>query len=416
MSVPEGWTKSTLGDRSKLVTSGSRGWAKFYADEGSPFYRITNLRRSSITPDVTELKRVKLPPKVQKKHRTKLQAGDLLISITAELGVIGFIKSAPVQDSYINQHVALVRPETTDTDPSFLAYLLASEPYRRRFWRMNDSGAKAGLNLPSVRSIGLTLPPLPEQRRIAEILGTWDRAIAVQEALIRTAEAQKTALMQQLLTPTRRLPGFTDEWEVVRLGDLGKISSAGVDKKVVDGETPVRLLNFTDVFSREVIFDADLDHEVSAPDSKVRKCNVLAGDVFFTPTSETPDDIGISAVAGEDMPGVTYSYHVVRLRPNRRLDPAYARYAFTIDGFRRQAVRVAQGSGQRYVISQDMLRDMTILVPTVEEQRAIGAAMNSVSDYIDQLKADLTHLRAEKTALMQQLLTGKRRVRVEEAA
>ena len=91
-----------------------------------------------------------------------------------------------------------------------------------------------------LKKIKLPVPPMGEQRKIAEILGAWDEAIEKQSRLIERLEVRKRALMQRLLTGRTRLPGFTTPWQKIKLGEIGTITSAGVDKKINDGEVPVR--------------------------------------------------------------------------------------------------------------------------------------------------------------------------------
>ncbi|KAF0740206.1 Cell filamentation protein Fic [Aphis craccivora] len=129
--------------------------------------------------------------------------------------------------------------------------------------------------------------------------------------------------------------------------DIGEIKSAGVDKKIVEGEIPVRLLNFTDVFKKTFIFSNDINHWVTAPYAKVDGCSVLKGDVFFTPSSETRDEVGMSAVIATDIDSCCYSYHIVRFRIKEVWDLNFKAFAFSTPSFRRQVSLLADGSGQR---------------------------------------------------------------------
>ena len=268
------------------------------------------------------------------------------------------------------------------------------------------------INKSEFENIKLAVPPMEEQRKIAEILGVWDEAIEKQSRLIEKLELRKRALMQRLLTGRTRLPGFNTSWQKVKLGEIGKISSAGVDKKVNEGEVPVRLLNFVDVFYRDFIYNDELTHWVTAKPIKVEQCSVQKGDIFFTPSSEMPTDIALSAVAMEDMEGVVYSYHIVRLRLHIEMDLYYRAYAFKTDEFYKQAERICDGSGQRYVISQDGFRNMSIHLPPISEQKAIAEVLTAADNEIDIHRKKLDALRLQKRGLMQQLLTGKTRVKI----
>ena len=290
-------------------------------------------------------------------------------------------------------------------------YLYFKITYEQLF-RIADTSTIPQINNKHIIPYKICLPPLKEQRKIAEILGVWDEAIEKQSRLIEKLELRKRALMQRLLTGRTRLPGFTTPWQKVKLGEIGKISSAGVDKKVNEGEVPVRLLNFVDVFYRDFIYNDELTHWVTAKPIKVEQCSVQKGDIFFTPSSEMPTDIAISAVAMEDMKGVVYSYHIVRLRPHIEMDLHYRAYAFKTDEFYKQAERICDGSGQRYVISQDGFRNMSIHLPSLPEQKAIAEVLTTADKEIATHRKKLDALRLQKRGLMQQLITGKTRVKI----
>ena len=311
------------------------------------------------------------------------------------------------------------RVKSKNVDHSYLSKLVRSPLFLAHLHRYGGGSSINNLSQDALSEFTFRLPSLPEQRKMAEILRTWDRAIETVEALTANARTRKQALMQQLLPqgatpPKKRLPGFSGDWKRVNLGEIGAISSAGVDKKIVDGEEQVRLLNFLDAYNREFIRDDQLTHITTAPAAKVRKCDVRKGDIFFTPSSETRDDIAFAAVAAEDMPGVVYSYHVVRFRPLKPLDLKFSAYLFQTDNFKRQAYRLGDGSGQRYVISQTNFRKMEVSIPSVEEQEVIGLLLSDQSEAIGDYENQLAALRREKAALMQQLLTGKRRVKLDD--
>ena len=149
----------------------------------------------------------------------------------------------------------------------------------------NETTGVPQLTVPQVASYKVLVPPLAEQEKIAEILSCWDDAIEQLTDLIAEKKQQKKAIMQKLLTGKQRLPGFNKPWKNVKLGDVGKITSAGVDKKIIEGEKKVRLLNYMDVYRNTFITDNTLSMVVSAPDKKIINCNLNKGDIFFTPSS-----------------------------------------------------------------------------------------------------------------------------------
>jgi type I restriction enzyme S subunit len=170
--VPVAWEVVTLGDVSMFVTSGSRGWAKYYSETGAAFIRIGNLTRHTIEINWADLQRVE-PPVSAEGERTRLLAGDILMSITADLGMVA-VTPADVEEAYINQHIALIRPAHTEVLSNFVAYWLSSECGQMQVQAFNDASIKAGMNLTNVRSIILPKPSLQEQADISDALVSLD--------------------------------------------------------------------------------------------------------------------------------------------------------------------------------------------------------------------------------------------------
>jgi len=192
------WEEKQIGDLNPFVTSGSRGWAAYYSDAGSLFVRITNLSRESIILDLTDSKFVKLPATASEGVRTQLKMGDLLISITADIGIIGYIDTSIPSPAYINQHIALVRFEAPNVLSKFVAYFLAGENSQRLFRASTDNGTKAGMNLTAIQNLNFLLPSFSEQQRIADCLTSLDELIAAQAEKIEALKTQKKGLMQGL--------------------------------------------------------------------------------------------------------------------------------------------------------------------------------------------------------------------------
>ena len=196
--VPKAWDVVTLESVSHTVTSGSRDWARFYADSGALFVRIGNLTREHINFRYESTIYVR-PPRNADGQRTRLESGDILISITADLGIIGVVPDG-MGEAYINQHIALVRPNLSIINPRFVGHYLASPVAQTNISKLNDSGAKAGLNLPTIRSLITAKPIGDEQDVIATRLDEIDKRI--QNATTESAKLRelKSGLMDDLLT------------------------------------------------------------------------------------------------------------------------------------------------------------------------------------------------------------------------
>ncbi|MCO5253850.1 MAG: restriction endonuclease subunit S [Bacteroidetes bacterium] len=270
---------------------------------------------------------------------------------------------------------------------------------------LSNTGNQENLSGELIKKILIPLPPTKaEQSAIATALSDADALINSLEKLIAKKRNIKQGAMQQLLQPK-------EGWLNKSLGEIGEITGAGVDKLIVEGETPVRLVNYMDVFNRDFIYSKELNHWVTAPSHKANKCSVKQGDIFFTPSSEMRYDIAVSAVAMEDIPDAVYSYHLVRLRLFEDWDLNFRTYIFKTKYFLGQAEQICEGSGKRYVITLPKFRSMKIFYPpTKEEQTRIATILSDMDAEIATLEAKLEKYRKVKLGMMQNLLTGKIRL------
>ncbi|EGR4314335.1 restriction endonuclease subunit S [Vibrio cholerae] len=412
--VPNGWKSVRLNKLSEFVTSGSRDWAQYYSDKGSKFIRMTNLPRDGIYLKLEDLKFVDVKSDSADGKRTSLQYGDILISITAELGKIGWVPDN-LGEAYINQHTALVRPKASKCDSKYIAYLLSSHTMNHRINRLNDSGAKAGLNLPTIRSIPLIIPPLPEQRKIAQILSTWDKAITTTERLIATSQQQKKALMQQLLTGKKRLLNpetgkvFEGEWEHGFLGNLCVFKGGSAFKERYQGQTDgdYPFIKVSDMnLPKNGKFIVQANNWLSADVAKEIKAKAFEkGAVVFA-------KVGAALLLNRRrilVQPTIIDNNMMAAIPNKKCHTEFLYQLMLMIDF---AKLVQDGAVPS--INQSDLSRFKITYPMLEEQQKIASVLTAADKEIELLQAKLAHFKKEKKALMQQLLTGKRRVKIEE--
>lgn len=162
----ESWEEKKGEEFFEYVTSGSRGWAKYYSDKGSIFVRMGNLNHGTIELDFSDIQYVELPDQVEG-QRSKLQKNDILISITADVGMIGLVRED--MDAYINQHVALARPKD-NLYAEFLAWYFVSDVGLKQMQNKQRGATKIGLGLQDIRNIILKIPTLPEQHEIVRFI------------------------------------------------------------------------------------------------------------------------------------------------------------------------------------------------------------------------------------------------------
>lgn len=203
------WEVVQLESVAEFVTSGARGWAQYYSAGGSTFLRIGNLTRSHINFRFDEIVFV-APPNKSDGKRTAVSTGDLLVSITADLGIIGVIPEG-FGEGYVNQHIALVRLFPAKVNSRYIGWFLSGRGGQAQFEKLNESGAKAGLNLPTIRNLLIPTTERAEQEKIAKILDTNSQKVRTLFLRLQKLRSLKTALMQDLLTgKVRVIPLLTE--------------------------------------------------------------------------------------------------------------------------------------------------------------------------------------------------------------
>lgn len=197
-NLPEGWKWVKSGELFEFVTSGSRGWAKFYSDKGAIFIRITNLDFDSLDLDLEESKiQYVNPPTNSEGIRTKVKEGDFLFSITGYLGM--FAIAPKLENAYVNQHVCLCRPKNGFIK-KYVGYWIISKSGGHHYLNINQKGAvKAGLTLDDIKNFPIPLPPLPVQEQIVSILESKLTVCDKLEETITNSLEQAETLRQSIL-------------------------------------------------------------------------------------------------------------------------------------------------------------------------------------------------------------------------
>ena len=195
VSNPKEWPIHQLMEYIEFLTSGSRGWAKYFTDDGEYFITIKNVKNCRITVD--DVQHI-LPPDNAEAKRTKVQEGDLLISITADLGRTGVVdREIAEHGGYINQHLTCIRFDKKQLNPLYVAYYMESDAGKMQFQAKNQSAVKAGLNFNSINSLRLMVPPLKLQNDFVKFVAQIDKSKAVVQKALDEAQTLFDNLMQQ---------------------------------------------------------------------------------------------------------------------------------------------------------------------------------------------------------------------------
>ena len=171
-----------------------------------------------------------------------------------------------------------------------------------------------------------------------------------------------------------------------KLGDIAKIEISGVDKKTIEGETPVRLCNFVDVYYNWAITKekAKSFMAASAKQTEIDKCSIGKGMVAITKDSETRDDIGVATYIADDFEDVLLGYHCALITPNPAVvDGKYLNAFMHTRYIQKYFENNASGSGQRYTLSNDTIGNIPVLIPSIEEQRTIGKVLADIDRKIE---------------------------------
>ena len=193
---PHGYPVHQLSDHIQFLTSGSRGWAQYCVDDGAEwFITIKNVKDCHIS--TMDMQAVNAPDNTEAK-RTRVQEGDLLISITADLGRTGVVTQEIAEHgAYINQHLTCIRLDRKVLEPLFVAYFMESAAGKEQFISKNQSAVKAGLNFNSINTLHLLVPPIGVQQQFLCFVSQVDKSKAAVQAALDKAQLLFDSLMQQ---------------------------------------------------------------------------------------------------------------------------------------------------------------------------------------------------------------------------
>lgn len=396
--IPQEWEVKRLGDIAQCFSGGTpKARNNEYYGGNIPFIRSGEIHQKDTELFLSEMG-------IEESSAKMVQKGDLLMAL---YGANSGDSAVSQIDGAINQAILCIRPRKLLV--SFLCpYLeLNKDMYISKYLQ----GGQGNLSGEIVLNYKIPVPPLAEQQKIAEILGTWDKAIEKQSQLIEQLTLRKRGLMQQLLSAKRRLPGFSEPWKKVRLGDIGSPYNGLSGKNKENFESgDACFIPYINIFLNERIDINNLESVEIGIEEHQNK--VKYGDIFFTVSSETPNEVGMSSVLLESLDNTYLNSFCFGYRLNDflTLSPFFATYLFRAEYFRHCMYILAQGS-TRFNISKSDVMNLKINVPSIEEQTAIAQILTAADREIELAQQKLELLRQQKRGLMQQLLTGKKRVK-----
>lgn len=416
--VPEGWKEVFLGD----VIDHRKGFAFNSSDfkpEGIRIIRISDTTRNSIHSE-NPVFLSEADAKGLEKYI--LAENDIILSTVGSRphlvdSMVGKAVKIPksVDGSLLNQNLVKLAPQANKLTREFLYEMLKKQRfifYISTLVRGNANQVSISLN--DLFKYSFILPPLPEQKKIAQILSTWDKAITTTEQLLANSQQQKKALMQQLLTGKKRL---LDENGVRFSGDFKRFNFSElleIDKKSLSSRTAPNFefdyISLSDVDAGGIASNLE-KHVFKLAPSRAKRI-VSVGDILFA--TVRPNLQGFARVKEQHKSCIASTgFAVLSPKTGTCIDYVY-HYLFGahISG---QINALVVGTNYPAINSSDV-GGLCIYCPSYEEQLRIANVLNSNDKFIFALQQKLEALKQEKKALMQQLLTGKRRVKVDEEA
>ncbi|QQM64663.1 restriction endonuclease subunit S [Pseudoalteromonas sp. LC2018020214] len=398
--IPTGWSRVKFSDvmsvRQGLQISISKR-LKVPTKTSKEYITIQSIKK---TEQVREY--VEAPTK-----RVTCSKEDVLMTRTGNTGIV----VTDVEGAFHNNFF-LMDFDRQQVDRNFLVNYLRSNRVQHLILTKAGASTIPDLNHKDFYSIEFPLAPLSEQRKIAKILSTWDKAISATERLIDNSKQQKKALMQQLLTGKKRLlddsgKPFEGEWEEIAVGDLGTIYSGGTpsttNKAYWDGG--IDWITPTDITKQDSVYIKSSVRKISYEGLKNSSAKLVPKGSLLVCTRAT---IGEMAITAHEM---CTNQGFKNIIPNKKTNIEFLFYLLTYQKYK----LVSKASGSTFLeLSKSAFESMKFRVPIIDEQQKIASVLNNADQEIELLEQQLADLKKEKKALMQQLLTGKRRVKVDD--
>lgn len=430
--VPTHWGIFPLKRDLDFLTSGSRGWADNYADDGDLFIRIGNLTRDAIHLDFSDVQRVIVPSGTEG-ARTKVKAGDILFSITAYLGSVAVVPDG-IETAYVSQHIALARVRRKLLVPKWVAYVTLSAVGKTYLETQAYGGTKIQLGLDDVANLLMTAPPLHEQTAIATFLdhetAKIDALVAEQEKLIALLKEKRQAVISHAVTkglnPNAPMKDSGIEWlgevparwEVTRIKrfveSLGQGWSPQCEGFPVENNEEWGVLKVGCVNGGR--FNPAENKTLPPAIEPPADLGILADDILIS-RANTRDLVGSAAVAERSYPKLLLCDKLYRVRLNQSLCiPGFLALYLGSSVARGQIELAATGASSSMVnIGQSTILEMPIAIPDIHEQRLISEfvwrEINRLSSLAAQAKAAITLLKERRSALISAAVTGKIDVR-----
>lgn len=371
--IPQEWEVKKLGEVGKLL-SGLTYTPSNIQSDGILVLRSSNIQNGVLAFDDNVYVKVS--------SYTPVKAGDILICVrNGSQNLIGktALITQEAEGCAFGAFMAVFRSPIS----KYVFYLLGTELYRKYIFR-NLGATINSINGSDLKKFRFPFPPLAEQRKIAEVLGVWDEAIEKQARLIEKLALRKRALMQRLLSAKLRLPGFSEPWKKVKLGDICNITTGKIDANAMESNGIYPFFTCA---------------------KEIYRINKYAFDTEALLISGNGEYVGYIHYCKGKFNAYQRTYVLDKFKANI----FYVKHALQYH-LPKRILQTKSNSNTPYIVI-GTLQDMIISEPSIKEQTAIAEVLTAADREIELAKEKLERLRRQKRGLMQQLLTGKKRVK-----
>ena len=338
-----------------------------------------------------------------------LKQGDIIVVDASEDydGVAKAVEINSIKNRKIvaGLHTIALRPLNKNSVASKFGPYLFKHPVVIKRLRAISQGTKVfSISFPLIQKVKFFLPPIEEQRRIVEVLECWDKGIELVKKLIEQKELQKKYLMQQLLSGTRRLKGFTQKWEKKPLGKLIKLYQGYPFKsETYSAQGQYKIITIANVKQGYLDLAKFSTIQILPPDIlKYQQLDI--GDILISMTGN------VGRICQVNSKNCLLNQRVGKIEANL-LDKEFLYYILQLPNFLNVMFACAQGGAQANLSTKDIYHYVLFYPSDTCEQQAIAEVLSSADKEIDLLKQKLAKLEAQKKGLMQVLLTGKVRLK-----
>ena len=382
--IPQEWEVMRLGDIVSITSGESPSLYHLTAEGKYPYVKVEDLNNCEKYQESSR--------EYSDDNNTTIKAGSIIFPKRGASILNNKVRIA-AKDIQMDSNMMAITPHTTIVDTEFLYIRILHE----RLYRIADTSSIPQINNKHIIPYKIAVPPLAEQRKIAEVLGVWDEAIEKQARLIEKLALRKRALMQRLLSAKLRLPGFSEPWKIHKLQEL-------FTERNETNRTDLPLLSITG--DRGVILQTESEKRDTSNDDKSKYKRIAKGDIGYNTMRMWQGRSALSGLEGIVSPAYTI------VVPNTDVDGYYMSVLFKHPRLIYDFWTHSQGLvGDTLNCKYRDFGQVHICCPPLAEQKAITEVLTAADREIELAKEKLERLRRQKRGLMQQLLTGKKRMK-----